>query len=147
MTPLRRRRADVLVVEDNPGDVYLLQRAFSSSRMTFNLCLVSDGEEAMAFLRREWPHSAAPRPDLVLLDLNLPKKSGREVLSELRADPLLRSLPVVVLTGSQADDDIADSYRLGANVYMTKTSNPDTLTHLVEVLEDLWFVLGRLPPK
>lgn len=147
-TPLRRRRADILVVEDNPGDVYLLEQAFATAaRAKLRLHIVHDGEDAMAFLRREGPHDHAPRPDVVLLDLNLPRKSGREVLVDIRSSPSLRKIPVVVMTGSDADEDVAEAYDLGANVYVTKPTSPDNLTKLVTVLEDLWLVLGRLPPK
>lgn len=140
-------RADVLLVEDNDGDVYLLRQAIARLRLGANLHVVGDGEAAMRFLRREGSHSAAPRPDLVLLDLNLPMKDGREVLAEMRLDPRFRRIPVVVLTGSQAEEDIAGAYDAGANAYLIKPGDPDTLFHLVKVLEDLWFVLGRLPPR
>lgn len=143
------RKADVLLVEDNHADVYVTRLAFARSRVGAVLHVVSDGDEAMDFLRRRgaWANANAPKPDLVLLDLNLPRKNGREVLSEMRGDPDLRRIPVVVLTSSQADKDLVDVYDLGANVCITKPSDPAVLNEIVVAIEDLWFVLGQLSPR
>lgn len=146
----RRRevvRADVLLVEDNPGDVFLLRQALAQLNRQVTLHVTEDGEAGLAFLRKEDPYRCAPRPDFVVLDLNLPKKDGHEVLSEIKTDPRFRAIPVVILTGSEADEDIVEAYDAGANIYMIKPDNPDTLSRLVEALESIWFVLGRLPPK
>lgn len=142
-----KRHADVLLVEDNPGDVFLLKQALAYFKRDVALHVTEDGEAGLAFLRREDPYQCAPRPDFVVLDLNLPRKGGREVLSEMKSDPKLRTIPVVVLTGSESDEDIVASYDAGANIYMIKPDDPDTLRNLVEALENVWFVLGRLPPK
>jgi len=149
MTPsiLPRRRRHVLLVEDSKGDVLLTRLAFARGDVSALLHVVSDGEEAMEFLRGEGRWAGAPRPDMVILDLNLPRKNGREVLAEVRADPQLRRIPVVVLTSSAADTDICDVYDLGANVAITKPSDPNTLTRIVMALDDLWFVLGQLPSR
>lgn len=141
------RKADVLLVEDNHADVYVTRLAFARSRVGTVLHVVSDGDEAMDFLRRRGAWANAPKPDLVLLDLNLPRKNGREVLSEMRGDPDLRRIPVVVLTSSQADKDLVDVYDLGANVCITKPSDPAVLNEIVVAIEDLWFVLGQLSPR
>jgi len=141
------RKADVLLVEDNHADVYVTRLAFARSRVGAVLHIVSDGDEAMDFLRRRGAWANAPKPDLVLLDLNLPRKNGREVLSEMRGDPDLRRIPVVVLTSSQADKDLVDVYDLGANVCITKPSDPAVLNEIVVAIEDLWFVLGQLSPR
>jgi CheY-like chemotaxis protein len=143
----KARKADVLLVEDNHADVYVTRLAFSRSKVGAVLHVVSDGDEAMDFLRRRGAWAGAPKPDLVLLDLNLPRKNGREVLSEMRADPNLRRIPVVVLTSSQADKDLVDVYDLGANVCFTKPSDPAVLNEIVVAIEDLWFVLGQLSPR
>ena len=111
---------EVLLVEDDPGDVLMTQEAFTDHKLRNNLTVVNDGVEALAYLRREGPYAGATRPDLILLDLNLPRKDGREVLAEIKADPELRLIPVVVLTTSGADDDVVGSYRLHANAYVTK---------------------------
>lgn len=145
--PPRRKQAHVLLVEDNAADVYVTRRAFARGRSAATLHVVGDGEEAMEFLRAEGRWTAAPRPDYVLLDLNMPRKDGREVLSEVRGDPSLRRIPVVVLTSSAADTDLYEVYDLGANVVFTKPNDPDVLTRIVVALEEVWFVLGQLPPR
>ena len=113
---------EVLLVEDSPGDVRLTREAFKDAKVLLNMHVASDGTEAMAFLRREQGHANAPRPDLILLDLNLPKKDGREVLEEIKQSPTLKSIPVVILTTSTSDADIQKSYLLHANCYITKVS-------------------------
>ena len=114
------RPIELLLVEDNPGDVRLTKEALREGKVRNHLNVAADGVEAMAYLRREGPHAQARQPDLILLDLNLPKKSGREVLAEIKADPKLRRIPVVILTVSKAEEDILKSYNLHANCYITK---------------------------
>lgn len=136
---------EILVVEDNPGDVRLLQESFKRNKMSNNLHVVRNGEDAMLFLRREGAYAEAVTPDLILLDLNLPKKDGREVLADIRADPNLTHLPVVVLTSSEDEEDILKSYKLHANCYITK---PVTLERFVEVINSIdgfWLSLVKLP--
>jgi CheY-like chemotaxis protein len=142
---MTRRRLNVLLVEDNPGDVFLVRLALARMGKPVTIHMAEDGEAGMAFLRGEPPYTGVPRPDFVMLDLNLPKKSGREVRAEMRSDPRFRSIPVVVMTGSGADDDVHGAYSAGANIYMIKPNDPDTLIRMVQVLEELWFVLGRIP--
>lgn len=146
ITP-RPKRPDVLLVEDSPGDVYVAQRAFQKSRVGTILHVAVDGDDAMDFMRRKGKWTEAPKPDLVLLDLNLPLRTGREVLAEMRADPALRRIPVVVLTSSQEDNDLYDVYDLGANACVTKPSDLPSLISVVLTIEDLWFVLGHLSPR
>ena len=125
----------VLLVEDDPGDVVLIREAFEDNKVHNTLHVVSDGVEAMAFLRNEGEHAAAPRPDLVLLDLNLPRMDGREVLAEVKADPDLRTIPVVVLTTSEAEEDVLRSYDLHANAYVTKPfSTKDLIAQVAQML-------------
>ena len=137
---------DVLLVEDDPGDVIIAQEALRAGKVDTRLSVVPDGVEAMAFLRREGSYSNARRPDLVLLDLNLPRKSGHEVLAEVKADPVLRSIPVVVLTTSAADEDIARSYELYANVYVTKPVDFDHFTAVVKQIDNFFSRVAKLPP-
>ena len=141
------KKVDVLLVEDNPADVYVTRLAFSKGKVASSLHVAVDGDDAMAFMRQEGKWLNAPRPDLVILDLNLPRRNGREVLAEMRADPALRRIPVIVLTSSDADADIFDVYDLGANACLTKPSDFDVLTRIVLAMEDLWFVLGQLPSR
>lgn len=136
---------EVLLVEDNPGDVRLTREALKEGKVCNNLSIVPDGVEAMAFLRREGPYADAPRPDVILLDLNLPKKDGREVLEEVKSDPALRSIPVVVLTSSEAERDIARAYALHANCYITKPVDLDQFITVVKSIEDFWFSIVKLP--
>jgi len=124
----------ILLVEDEPGDAYLTTEALKSAKIINRVHLVEDGVDAMAFLRREPPHAAAPRPDLILLDLNLPRKDGRQVLAEIKSDPCLNSIPVVVLTTSNADEDVLQSYNLHANCYITKPVRPEQLLAHVRLL-------------
>jgi chemotaxis family two-component system response regulator Rcp1 len=138
---------EILLVEDNPGDARLTREALAQSKVRNNLHHARDGEEAMAFLRREGQYSHAPTPDLVLLDLNLPRRDGREVLEDIKKDPLLKQIPVVVLTSSQAEEDILRSYRLHANCFITKPVDLEQLTKVVQGIEQFWFTLVRLPPE
>ncbi|GLY79143.1 response regulator [Actinoallomurus iriomotensis] len=139
------RSIEVLLVEDDPGDVLLTKEAFDDNKVSNNLHVVSDGEEATAYLRRQGPHAGAPRPDLILLDLNLPRKDGREVLRDIKADPDLRSIPVVVLTTSEADEDILNSYDLHANAYVTKPVDFDNFIRIVRQIDDFFVSVVKLP--
>jgi chemotaxis family two-component system response regulator Rcp1 len=139
------RPIEILLVEDNPGDVRLTREALKEAKVRNNLAVANDGVEALAYLRREPPHEAATRPDLVLLDLNLPRKDGREVLAEIKADPDLRRLPVVVLTTSTAEQDILESYNLYANCYITKPVDLDQFLGIVTSIEDFWLTIVKLP--
>ena len=136
---------DILMVEDNPGDARLTEEALKQSKMLNRLYHAKDGVEALAFVRQEPPFKDAPRPDIILLDLNLPKKDGREVLAELKADPRLKTIPVVVLTTSKAEQDIVRSYELHANCYITKPVDLDKFIDIVQGLEDFWLSIVRLP--
>ncbi|MCW2859457.1 MAG: response regulator receiver protein [Actinoallomurus sp.] len=136
---------EVLLVEDDPGDVLLTKEAFADNKVKNNLNIVSDGEEAIAYLRRQEPYAEAGRPDLVLLDLNLPRKDGREVLKDIKADPELRSIPVVVLTTSEADEDILQSYDLHANAYVTKPVDFDGFIRIVRQIDDFFVSVVKLP--
>jgi len=141
------RPIEILMVEDNLGDVRLTQEALSEGKVRNHLHVVADGVEAMAFLRREGQHAHAPQPDLILLDLNLPKKSGPEVLAEIKADPELRRIPVVILTVSKTEEDILKSYNLHANCYITKPVNLDQFLEVVKSIEDFWLTVVMLPPR
>lgn len=138
---------DILLVEDNPGDARLAQEALKEGRMSSRLKVVVDGVEAMTYLRREGAFGDAPRPHLVLLDLNLPRKDGRQVLAEMKADPDLRRIPVVVLTTSQAEQDISRSYDLHANCYITKPVDLDRFISVVRSIEEYWCSVVTLPPR
>lgn len=137
---------EILLVEDNPGDARLAQEALVEAKVRNNLYIVEDGELAMRFLRREGPYADKPRPDLILLDLNLPKKDGREVLAEIKEDADLRRIPVVILTTSQAEQDIVKSYDLHANCYITKPVDLDKFIEVVQSIERFWFTIVELPP-
>ena len=136
---------EVLLVEDNPGDVRLTQEAFLDANPSVHLHIASDGVEAMAFLRREGSHSRDPRPDLVLLDLNLPKMDGREVLAQIKKDESLKTIPTVILTTSDAEGDIAKSYQLQANCYLTKPVQLNAFEALVKSINDFWLTKAKLP--
>ena len=138
---------DILLVEDNPGDARLTREALAASGVRNTLHDVRDGEQALAFLRREGVFQTAPTPDLILLDLNLPRRDGREVLEDMKGDPSLKHIPVVVLTSSQADEDILRSYRLHANCFITKPRDLDELTAVLRGIEQFWFSLVKLPPE
>jgi chemotaxis family two-component system response regulator Rcp1 len=136
---------EVLLVEDSPGDVRLTREAFKDAKVHINLHVASDGAEAMDFLNREGKHSDVPRPDLILLDLNLPKKDGREVLDEIKQSPVLKSIPVVILTTSASDEDILRSYRLHANCYITKPVGLDGFLEVVKSIDTFWLSVVKLP--
>jgi CheY-like chemotaxis protein len=138
---------EILLVEDNPGDVRLTKEALKEGRFANLINVAVDGFEAMAFLRREGKYANASRPDLILLDLNLPKKNGREVLAEIKADSNLKSIPVVVLTSSQAEKDIVATYNLHANCYITKPVDFEQFICVVRSIEDFWFAVVKLPPR
>ncbi len=137
---------DILLVEDNPGDVLLTREALKDMKMKNNLYVVRDGVEAMDFLTRRDPFSESPRPDIILLDLNLPRKDGREVLAEIKADELLRRIPVVILTTSDDERDILASYNLHANCYITKPVDMRRFIEIVKNIENFWFSIVKLPP-
>jgi two-component system, chemotaxis family, response regulator Rcp1 len=137
----------VLLVEDSPGDIRLTQEALKDAKMHINLHVVRDGEQAMSFLMREGEYADAPRPDLILLDLNLPKKDGREVLQEIKENPTLKIIPVVILTTSASEGDILRSYLLHANCYITKPVSLDGFLTVVKSIEDFWMSVVKLPGK
>jgi two-component system, chemotaxis family, response regulator Rcp1 len=141
------RPVEILLVEDNPGDVRLTVEALKEARVTNRLSVVTDGEEALAFLRRQGPHADAPRPDLILLDLNLPRKDGREVLAEIKDDDDLRRIPVIVLTTSSADKDVLKTYDLYANCYITKPVDFMQFLAVMKAIEGFWFTIVKLPPQ
>ena len=136
---------EILLVEDSPGDVRLTREAFKDAKVHINLHVAADGAEAMDFLNREGEHANALRPDLILLDLNLPKKDGREVLEEIKVSPTLKSIPVVVLTTSASDADILRSYRLHANCYITKPVGLDGFLEVVKSIDSFWLSVVKLP--
>ncbi len=137
----------VLLVEDNPGDVRLTQEAFKDAKMHLELHVVPDGQEAMEFLRREGRYAQSPRPDLVLLDLNLPRKDGREVLADLKSDPDLMSIPVVILTTSTSDVDIQRTYLLHANCFISKPVDMEGFLTVVKSIDEFWLSVVRLPGR
>ena len=135
---------EVLLVEDSPGDVRLTREAFKDAKVHINLHVAADGAKAMAFLKREGEYATAPRPDLILLDLNLPKKDGREVLAEIKEDPTLKTIPVVVLTTSSSEADILRSYQLHANCYITKPVGLEGFLTVVKSIDGFWLSVVRL---
>lgn len=135
----------VLLVEDSPGDVRLTREALRDANVAIQLHVASDGVEALAFLRREDAHAGAPRPDLILLDLNLPRMDGREVLAWIKADPDLKTIPTIILTTSEAEDDIVTSYQLQANSYLSKPVQLDRFETLVKSINDFWLTKAKLP--
>ena len=139
------RPVHILLIEDNPGDVRLAQEAFKEVNMKIELDVAKDGMEGLNFLKKEGPFSNAKTPDLVLLDLNLPKKDGREVLSEIKSDPLLRCIPVVVLTTSSARQDILNSYKLHVNCYINKPVDYDSFFDIIKKIESFWLQTAMLP--
>jgi chemotaxis family two-component system response regulator Rcp1 len=141
------RPVEILIVEDNPGDVELTTLALKEGKVQNRISAVGDGIEAMAFLRRQPPYEEAPRPDLIFLDLNLPRKDGRETLAEIKQDPSLCDIPVVILTTSSADQDILESYRLSANCYIKKPVGLEEFMAIVKSIEGFWFTVVILPPK
>jgi two-component system, chemotaxis family, response regulator Rcp1 len=138
---------EILMVEDSPGDARLAIEALKEAKVLNNIKVVADGVEAMAFLRRQDAYIDAPRPDLILLDLNLPRKDGREVLAEIKEDDSLRHIPVVVLTTSQAEQDILRSYQLHANCYITKPVELEQFMTVVRSVENFWLTVVKLPPN
>ena len=138
---------EILLVEDNPGDVDLAREALENSKIRNTLSVVGDGEEALAFLHRSGKYAAAPRPDLILLDLNLPRKSGREVLAEIKSDDYFKRIPVVVLTVSKDEEDILASYNLHANCFITKPIDLHQFLRVVRAIEDFWLTIVKLPPN
>ncbi len=138
---------EILLVEDNPGDVRLAKEALKENKVSNNVHVVEDGESAMEFLRKQNKYQNVPRPDLVLLDLNLPKKDGREVLAEIKADHDLKRIPVVMLTISKAEEDIIRAYDSHVNCYITKPIDLDQFIKVVRTVEDFWLTIVKLPPK
>lgn len=138
---------EILLVEDNPGDIRLTREGLKEAKVLNNLDIVEDGVEAMAFLYREGKYAKAPRPDLILLDLNLPKKDGREVLAEIKADPNLKRIPVVILTTSKTEEDIIKSYNLHANAYITKPVDFFQFLKAIKSTEDFWLTIVKLPSE
>ena len=138
---------EVLLVEDNPGDIRLTREALEEAKMRNRLNVVRDGEEAMEYLRREGDHGDTVRPDLVLLDLNLPKMSGMEVLEEMKSDPALRKIPVVILTTSEAEEDVIRGYELQASAYVTKPVGLDRFIEVVQAIDDFWLAVVRFPEE
>jgi two-component system, chemotaxis family, response regulator Rcp1 len=146
-TASRAAAIEVLLVEDSPGDVRLTREALKDAKVHISLHVAADGMEAMAFLNREGIHSLAPRPDLILLDLNLPKKDGREVLKEIKESPVLGTIPVVILTTSAASEDVQSSYRLHANCYITKPVSLEGFLKVVQSIDNFWLSVVKLPMK
>ena len=138
---------EILLVEDNPGDARLALEALKDSKIRNSLSHVKDGVEALAFLRRQGDYAAAPRPDLILLDLNLPRKDGRQVLAEIKQDPHLQRIPVVVLTISKDEEDVLKTYNLHANCYITKPIDLGQFMKVVKSIEDFWLTIVKLPPN
>ncbi|HEX7588023.1 MAG TPA: response regulator [Anaerolineae bacterium] len=136
---------EILLVEDNPGDVRLTIEALKDAKVVNHLSVARDGVQALALLRQEGPYAGAPRPDLVLLDLNLPLKDGRQVLAEIKSDDGLKRIPVVILTTSKAEEDILKTYNLHANCYISKPVDLDQFINVVKSIEDFWFTVVKLP--
>ncbi len=141
------RTIDILMVEDDPGDVRLTREALKGSKVLHSLNVVEDGVAALDYLRKVGPYAQAVRPDIVLLDLNLPRKDGREVLSAMKQDAALRAIPVVILTTSQDEEDVLRAYNLNANCYVTKPVDFDQFMRIVRAIEDFWLNVVTLPPK
>ena len=144
---IQPKRIDILLAEDDAGDVELTKEGLLVAKMMVNLHVVDDGEKALRFLKKEPPYQEVPRPDIILLDLNMPRKNGKETLQEIKADSALRSIPVVVLTTSEAEADIVKCYDLGANCYITKPIGFEAFTKVVGMIEEFWFTVVKLPPK
>jgi len=141
------KTAEILLAEDNPGDVMLTKKALEKGKLANNLHVVTDGVEALEFLRREGEYEDSPRPDIILLDLNMPRKDGQDVLKELKNDDDLCRIPVVMLTSSESEEDIAKSYELNANAYLTKPVDFDGFIEIVNRLENFWFKVVKFPEK
>ena len=140
------KAVEILLIEDNPGDVRLTIEALKESKIINNLDVVEDGIEALSFLKKEGIYKDKPRPDLIILDLNLPKKDGREVLGEIKSEDSLKQIPIVILTTSEAEEDIIKSYELHANCYITKPVNMEQFIKVVKSVSDFWFSIVMLPP-
>jgi chemotaxis family two-component system response regulator Rcp1 len=138
---------DILIVEDNSGDARLIKEVLNENKIYSSLYIVNDGVDAMDFLRNKGKYKTAPKPDLVILDLNLPRKDGREVLAEMKSDDILKHIPIVIMTISQAEEDILKSYNLHANCYITKPIDLNQFIKVVKSIEDFWFSIVKLPPK
>ena len=145
MVDVTPRPIEILLVEDSPGDVTLTIEALRDAKVANNLHFARDGEEALSFLRQEGDYADKPRPDLVLLDLNMPRMDGREVLAEMKKDPVFKRIPVVVLTTSQSEDDVAAAYNLSANCYVAKPVDLDQFLGVVRAIDDFWLSLVKLP--
>ena len=145
MSTIFAKPIDILLVEDNPGDADLAKESLAASKVSNMLYVVGDGMDAMAFLRRQGKYAHVPRPDLVLLDLNLPKKDGREVLAEIKGDEDLKRIPVVILTTSRDEEDVLKSYNLHANCFITKPIDLDQFIKVVQAIEDFWLTIVVLP--
>ena len=141
------RSINILLVEDNEGDVRLAREALKDSKISNDMFCASDGEEAMSLLRGHGRPAGMPRPDLILLDLNLPRKDGREVLAEIKNDPDLKMIPVVILTTSESEEDVLKTYSLHANCYITKPIDLDQFMKVVQAIEEFWFSIVMLPPN
>jgi chemotaxis family two-component system response regulator Rcp1 len=144
---IAQRVIHILLVEDDAGDAELTRTALDESTLSMSLTVADDGEKAIACLRKQPPYANAITPDLVILDLNLPRKDGREVLAEIKSDPALRSIPVIILTTSSADNDIARAYAHGANCYITKPMGFPEFTKAIRAILDFWLGTARLPPR
>jgi two-component system, chemotaxis family, response regulator Rcp1 len=145
--PRTAQAVDVLLVEDNPGDIRLTTEAMKDAKCPNRLHIVRDGAEAIAFLHRQLTYASAVRPDLILLDLNLPKKNGREVLEEIKSDLELKRIPVVVLTTSTSEEDVLTSYQLHANSFVAKPVDFESFMEVVRIIDEFWLALVKLPPK
>ena len=141
------RPVEILLVEDSPADVLMTREAFEQARLVNTLHVVDDGEQALAFLRQEGMYASSPRPDLILLDLNLPRKNGVEVLEEIKSDPQLQSIPVVILTTSHTEQDILSSYGLHANCYIVKPVGFEKFFKAIQSIQDFWFSVVTLPTR
>jgi CheY-like chemotaxis protein len=146
-TIIAAKPIDILLVEDSKGDIGLIEEVFEEAKIKNNLHIAEDGEEAILFLNNQGPFSDAPRPDIILLDLNLPKKDGREVLQEVKEDDNLKNIPIVVLTTSKAEEDILRSYNLHANAYVTKPVDFNQFIKVIKTIEDFWLQIVKLPSK
>lgn len=140
-------RVEILLVEDNPGDVLLTREALADAKVLSQLHVVGDGIEASQFLKRQSPYENAIRPDLILLDLNLPRKNGSELLAEIKEDEDLKLIPVVILTTSEAEEDVLQTYKLHANAYVTKPVGMAQFIQIVRAIDDFWFTIVKLPPS
>ena len=141
------KHIEILLIEDSPADILLTREAFEESRILNTLHVAEDGVQAMDFLRKRGAYASAPRPDLILLDLNLPRKNGREVLAEIKADPDLKKIPIVVLTTSSAEEDVLKAYDLSANCYVVKPVGFDNFMEAMQSIRHFWFSIVTLPPE